>query len=48
MLHFARHGPRRAFVAFLIIALAVSAASIMFADAGTHGWHHLKVFPNFG
>jgi len=48
MLHFAFRGPRRAFVALLVAALVVYAATVLFADAGTHGWDNLKVFPNLG
>jgi len=44
-LHFAFRGPRRAFVAFLITTLALYIASALFADAGTHGWDSLKLFP---
>jgi hypothetical protein len=47
MLHFAFRGPRRAFVALLLVALVLYAISILFADAGTHGWDNLKVFPSF-
>jgi len=47
MLHFAFRGPRRAFVALLLVALVLYAISILFADAGTHGWDNLKVFPTF-
>ena len=48
MLHFAFRGSRRAFLAVLVAALVVYAVSILFADAGTHGWDNLKVFPNLG
>jgi hypothetical protein len=48
MLHFAFRGPRKAFVALLIAALALFAASVPFADAGTRGWDNLKVVPTPG
>ncbi len=48
MLHFAFRGPRRLFVAFLVVAVVLYAASILFGDAGTHGWDGLEVFPNLG
>jgi hypothetical protein len=44
-LHFAFRGPRRAFVAFSVATLALCVVSVLFADAGTHGWHNLKLFP---
>jgi hypothetical protein len=44
-LHFAFRGPRRAFVAFLFTTLVLYVASALFADAGTHGWDSLKLFP---
>jgi hypothetical protein len=43
-LHFAFRGPRRIFIALVTVALIVYGASVLFADAGTHGWHDLKVF----
>ena len=33
--------------ALVSVVLALYAASILFADAGTHGWDDLKVFPSF-
>jgi hypothetical protein len=48
MLHFAFRGPRRAFIAVLLIAVLLYSASILFADAGTHGWDNLKLFPGSG
>jgi hypothetical protein len=47
MLHFAFRGPRRAFVALLVLALVLYTVSILFADAGLHGWDSLKLFPTF-
>jgi hypothetical protein len=48
MLHFAFRGPRRAFAGLLVAALVLYAVSALFADAGTHGWDSLKVFPSLG
>lgn len=48
MLHFAFRGPRRVFMTLLVAAVVLYAVSILFADAGTHGWDNLKVFPNLG
>jgi hypothetical protein len=47
MLHFAFRGPRRAFVGLMTLALVLYALSVLFADAGTHGWDKLKLFPTF-
>jgi Trypsin-like peptidase domain len=47
-LHFAFRGPRRAFVALLAVALGLYGVSLLFADAGTHGWDNLKLFPSLG
>jgi hypothetical protein len=47
MLHFAFRGPRRTFVGLLLVAVVLYTLSILFADAGTHGWDNLKVFPTF-
>ncbi len=44
-LHFAFRGPRRAFVAFVLATLVLYLVSALFADAGTHGWDSLTLFP---
>lgn len=45
-LHFAFRGPHGAFVALLVTTLVLYIASALFADAGTHGWDSLKLFPS--
>jgi len=47
MLHFAFRGPRAAFIALLLVALVLYVTSILFGDAGTHGWGNLKLFPSY-
>jgi uncharacterized protein (DUF983 family) len=46
MLHFAFRGPRRMFMTLLLATVVFYAVSILFADAGTHGWDDLEVFPS--
>ena len=44
-LSWSRPRSHRAFVAFLVTTLVLYIASALFADAGTHGWDSLKLFP---